>query len=476
MKKIKNKLKDFFIKSDKKIPPKPEPKKKEKETLNFASSLKQILGKTVSVFSEFYSNFGNNRRDSMMVLSIDDLIKKIKEEKVKQPLLARVINNIIKGALKSDYYFSSADGDEIKEEKVKERFEQIMSDSNLESRQFFREILKNLVSYSNAYIVPMRDSSKAGVGELKRLLLLQSNGWRTNKTIGTCYCEEMIFSPQNIHGLETSQKKFNYAKDVWHYTFNKESDEIFGMPLWCSVIPFLRKYNFLLSSSIDSYSDQSIEKTIYAVGVQKNGNIRAVSPKSYDDIMSQLKYYSEDDLICDVPIDVQSIKKTFTSPDKLIQTLELQIIAGLHTSRSQLGESGAGRQDAETQQESTMDIISDFQENLEDCVNKTIIKEICLDLFGSSIGKNSIKLKFEENFDIQERKEKHAAFNFQAGIIDLDEARKNTGKKSRLNEKKTFFNLYQQKEMSGTVENVNSPKNQHTGKTGTQTTKKTKKD
>ena len=53
--------------------------------------------------------------------------------------------------------------------------------------------------------------------------------------------------------------------------------------------------------------------------------------------------------------------------------------------------------------------------------------------------------------------------------------RKMIGKEEKsIDDKKTFFSLYQQKELNGTVSSANNPSNQYTSGTGT--TKKTKKD
>ena len=84
-------------------------------------------------------------------------------------------------------------------------------------------------------------------------------------------------------------------------------------------------------------------------------------------------------------------------------------------------------------------------------------------------------MNFYQDFNVQERIEKHAVFLFQGGVIDLDEARRMCTKQQNINKQKTFHSLYQNSEMDGTVENVNNPKNQHTP-AGTGTTKKTNKD
>ena len=64
---------------------------------------------------------------------------------------------------------------------------------------------------------------------------------------------------------------------------------------------------------------------------------------------------------------------------------------------------------------------------------------------------------------------------FQGGVITIDEVRKLCRKDTAFDKNKMFQNFYGTNEMSGTVENVNNPKNQNIPN-GTGTTKKTKKD
>lgn len=443
----------------------------------------KTLGKTLGVNEGKICrmNYGNReaKRQYYTCECMDEIVTEIKREKTMQPLLGRTINDISKATLKNDYSFTSADENEMRAKQVKDRFEQILFNSSYEPRQFLRGLINNIVSFSNTFILPKRveaknkNSKNSKKNVLERVIIIQNKGWEVSKAIGTSFCEEWKFSTDTTgNGTE---KKYNY-KNVWHYTFNKEDDEIFGMPLWVGVIPDLRKNNHLINSAIDSYTDSSIQKNIYEVGVSKSGKSTHVTQSDYDNIKSELENFIDSDMVTNVPININSSQKTYSSPDKILDNLQFTIVAGLHTSKSQLGESGAGRQDAESQKENTTLIVEDFQENLEDWINKTFIKEICIDLFGSYDINNRVLFKFDKPFDTQERVDKHSTFLFQGGVIDIDEARKKCKLNKKFNIGRTFQKIYQQKEMNGDVEQKNSPKNQHTGTGGTGTTKKTKKD
>jgi hypothetical protein len=438
-------------------------KNKFQSIFNKSFSSEKTLGKNYSMFSNEFSYFYSNRNFSM-TKNMDEVIDKLKASFDAHTMLNRVIQNISQKVISNDFVFTSENINYKKIKQVEERFKTILKNSNYNEKSFFKEHIINLIKYSNSFSIPFRDSN----GKLNQILIVQNKGWHVNKSFGTSFAKEFCFNPD---GLDIS-KIYKNEIDIWHYYFNKESDEIFGMPLWISVIPVLRKHSFLLNTAMDSYNDQSLEKSIYMVGVSKNGTSKPVTPESYKSIRENLSY-PDSDLITDVPINVETLKKSFSSPDKIIDSLENQIVAGLYSSKSQLGLSSSGRQDSETQQENTNSIIEDFKVTLQNFLNNTLIKEICFDLFGNNYGENDIVIKFNEDFNLKERKEKHATYLFQAGMIDLKEARSMCGLVKDIDNNFTFKTLYGESEVDGTVENTNNPANQHGT---THTTKKTKKD
>ena len=430
-----------------------------------ASAVAKFLGKHQVGVGFNYKSFCNNRT-YYLTENMDELIEKLKASFSIEPMLNRVIQNISQKVSNTEYHFISPNSNYRKAELVEKRFKSILRNSYYNDKTFFKEHILNLIKYSNSFSIPYRDPK---TNQLKQVLIVQNKGWHVNESFGTSMAKSFIFDDTRTQ----NKKIYENEVAIWHYKFNKESDEIFGMPLWVSVIPSLNKYSSVLDAAIDSYNDQAIEKTIYQVGVTKNGSSKPILPAQFDQIRSVLSNNPDSDLIVDVPINIERLKKDYTSPDKILDNLELQVIAGLYTAKSQLGGSGAGRQDAETQQQNTDSIIEDFKSSLQNSLNNTIIKEICKDLFGNCEGDNDITLEFDDDFNTRERREKHATYLFQGGVIDLDECRKICKLSRPINLERSFNNIYKKNEMDGTVENSNNPENQF-GKT--QTTKKTKKD
>lgn len=398
---------------------------------------------------------------------MDELIEKLKTSFSVEPMLNRVIQNISQQVSNTNYHFTHKNNDYKKIKMVEERFKDILKNSYYNDKTFFKEHILNLIKYSNSFSIPIRNQKTK---ELERIIIVQNKGWEVKSAFGTTIAKEFIFKPNGSNGNFTV---YQNEKDIWHYKFNKESDEIFGMPLWVSVIPYLNIYSNILKISARSYAEQSNTRTIYSLGVGKNGSKENIKPETFDQLRRVLSAAPNEDLVVDFPILTEKIRNEYNSPEKLINALEMQIIAGLYTSKSQLGSSGAGRQDAETQQENTNSIIKDFKAVLQNSINNTIIREICKDLFGDFNGNNEVTLEFKNDFNESERQEKHATYLFQGGVIGLKECRNMCGLTKPLNKQDTFSYIYGKNQMDGTVENTNNPTNQY----GTnQTTKKTKKD
>lgn len=421
--------------------------------------------KSTYIDKDFLSFNIGDKREKAMCYNMDNVLKKIKDEIFKLPLLARAILNITAKASDKPIKFIGSNPEEVK--KVATEFNLILKRSNYNPNLFLKEAFQNLVKYSNVFIMPIRKNSA-----IDRLKIIQNKGWTVDKKFGNSFCETFILSEDGYDGFGVIYKdrKFKNGVEIFHYTYNKESDEIFAMPIWCSVIPVIQKYNLLMDNALESYADQRITRIIYELGITKSGQVRQIKTDSYNSAKALLEQ-TDDDLIFDIPVNINKVEKEFKSPDKLLEALEIQMYAGLYTSKGQLGSTSSGRQDAETQDENTLLITNSFLKELEFQINKTIVHNICLDLF--KVDKD-IEIKFTDDFNVKERKEKHAVFLFQGGVITIDEARELCSMDEKFDIEKTFQKLYEQEEMNGNVENVNNPKNQHTGGTGT--TKKTKKD
>lgn len=396
---------------------------------------------------------------------MDKVVEKIKEETLKLPLLARAILNITSKTADKNFYFTGNNVKRVNE--VAKEFNKILKNSNYNPNLFLKECFQNLVKYSNVFILPYRNNEK----KLERIRVVQNIGWTVHERIGTSLCTKFIFKTDDFTDY-LKNKEFQNKYNIFHFTYNRENDEIFAMPIWCSVIPTLQKYNFLITNVLQSYADQAITRIIYELGVNKAGQSMRIRPDQHDSAKYLLEH-TDDDLILDFPVNINKAEKEFVSPDKVLETLEHQIYAGLFSSKGQLGSGGSGRQEAETQDENTLLITNSFLKELEFQINKSIIDEICINLYGNT--QDEIELKFSEGFNIEERKEKHAVFLFQGGVITIDEVRKLCRKDTDFDKNKMFQNFYGTNEMSGTVENVNNPKNQNIPN-GTGTTKKTKKD
>ena len=107
------------------------------------------------------------------------------------------------------------------------------------------------------------------------------------------------------------------------------------------------------------------------------------------------------DLIVTSRIKFEILETDYKEPTALLQNFKERIFAGLLMSSSGMGISGAGRQDADTQETKESVIVEDFQDAIEDILNNTIIKELCFEEFDSYDYDNAVTFSFNENFNKQ---------------------------------------------------------------------------
>ena len=227
--------------------------------------------KSTYIDKDFLSFNIGDKREKAMCYNMDNVLKKIKDEIFKLPLLARAILNITAKASDKPIKFIGSNPEEVK--KVATEFNLILKRSNYNPNLFLKEAFQNLVKYSNVFIMPIRKNSA-----IDRLKIIQNKGWTVDKKFGNSFCETFILSEDGYDGFGVIYKdrKFKNGVEIFHYTYNKESDEIFAMPIWCSVIPVIQKYNLLMDNALESYADQRITRIIYELGITKSGQVRQI--------------------------------------------------------------------------------------------------------------------------------------------------------------------------------------------------------
>lgn len=418
-------------------------------TQNLMQSIKKIFKTAFSNNLNLFSNklgFKNN---------IDEIVYIISNAKKTDGYIARASKNFLQKSLKTGFYFDGFD-DEFAL-KIDEKFENLILRSGYTIRGFMRECLKNYIDFSNVYIYKSYKIDKNKNEFLNQLLVMPSVGWSISKVIGTKVIE---WKYENGSSCDTYSNE-----DIIHLTFNKESHEVFGTPFMMPTLEDVQLLREIESRAFEDYFDSTIKKTLVKVG---DKNMPATENQLNDARKSIQDSGDTNDIVISGICDVSVLQPSYVNPDVVLKTSKERVMSGLQSSATQMGISGsAGRQDANTQSSNTSVSVEDFQENLEDALNPTLIRELIVEETGKEVDqKTKVEFKFLQTFDEQERKEKHYTHLFVQGVLDLNETRNSMGRNpTSIDINKTYTKLYNS-EPNGSAENVSNPKNQY-GSTGT---------
>ena len=424
---------------------------KEKTTLaqTLMSSIKKIFKTT---FSSGFGVFGNKLGFKS---NIDEIIYIISNAKKTDGYIARASKNFLQKSLKTGFYFDGFDDNFAL--KINEKFESLILRSGYSVRGFLRECLKNYIDFSNVYIYKSYALDKNKNEYLKQILVMPSIGWTIKKTIGSKVLEWTFDNGSESH-VYTNE-------EIIHITFNKENHEVFGTPFMMPTLEDVQILREVEARAFEDYFDSTIKKTLVRVG-DKN------MPATENQLNEARRAVNDSGDLNDIVISgictVEVLQPSYVNPETVLKASKERVMSGLQSSATQMGVTGsAGRQDADTQNSNTSVSVEDFQENLEDALNPTLIRELIIEETNKEVDcKTKVEFKFLQTFDEQERKEKHYTHLFVSGVLDLNETRNSIGRNPQsIDINKTYTKLYQS-EPNGSAENASNPKNQY-GSTGT---------
>lgn len=359
---------------------------------------KRIFGESYSK-SYFFDNELNNFYNT------------IKQAKKMDGYIARALNQIIQKGLKNGWSFYSNNPKNAKI--IEKKFTELIYDSNMNVRIFLRDVLKNCVSYANAFVLKGY-TQKGQKKVLSSLTVLPSCGWEALQTKGP-FVTEWEFRPSN------GSAKTYTNKDIVHFFANKDTDEIFGTPFVASVLEDAQLLRDLEGVVLEQYFSSSQKRTVFFIGTPTSPGT-PTEIKNLKETLNALDTNS--DLILSSRIKFEILETKYEEPTTLLNNFKERIFAGLLMSSSSMGISGAGRQDADTQSTKELIVVEDFQDAVEDILNNTIIRELCYEAFGEYSFDNSVEFCFNENFDELERVGNYHLNLFNSNAIDHDELRK----------------------------------------------------
>lgn len=390
--------------------------------------------------------------DSKYNENIDDLIDVITKSKEVDGYISRTISNFKQKASKTGFVFVCKDKAKAKE--FEEYVEDILINSGSSIEMFFQEILNNFISFGNVFIHKTIDIT---TGKIIKITVLPSKGW----------------TPQDSYGVQVIKWQFEIGdvvstytnKNITHLHFDKETHHVLGTPIPANALQDAAILRDVETENIQDYYDSLEKKMVFKVGDHK----KPAKQIELDEVAERLNSSSaSEDLVISGHVVPELIQSKYNEKaTDVINNLKTRVLAALRSSATNIGEKGAGRQDADTLDSQEDVVVEDIQSLLENQLNTKLFRELAVDLFGTVNSQNIVKLKFNETFTKKEKREKHAIFKYLSGVTTIQEVREELGEVETFDESKLYNNLFASEgtTLAG-ASNATNPANQ-TGTRGT---------
>ncbi|MGL5022299.1 MULTISPECIES: hypothetical protein [Bacteria] len=415
---------------------------------NFIQKFKEEVTSAVS-FKKIYKKSAEPQQmdDSKYNENIDELVDIITKSKEVDGYISRTISNFKQKASKTGFKFISRD--KSKAEQFEEYLEDILIVSGSSIEMFFQELLNNYISFGNVFIHKTIDIT---TGKIAKITILPSKGWTPLDSYGVNVIKWQ-FEVGDVSTVYTN-------KNITHLSFDKETHHVLGTPIPANALQDAAILRDVETENIQDYYDSLEKKMIFKVGDHK----KPAKQIELDEVADKLNSSSvNEDLVISGHVVPELIQSKYN--DKavdVISNLKTRVLAALRSNSTNIGEKGAGRQDADTLDNQEDVVVEDIQSLLENQLNTKLFRELAVDLFGVVNSQNIVKLKFNETFTKKERREKHAIFKFLSGVTTLGEVREELGESETVDESKLYNNLFatQGNTLEG-ASNATNPSNQH---------------
>jgi len=336
--------------------------------------------------------------------------------------------------LKEGYKISSRD--EEATNYIRRRLREMANVSGMTFDMLLRSVLQNLVSYSNAFMVKVRDkrfSSGTPIGGNYRSALNPIAAYfpmdPTSMLIKRTEYGKILKYQQKVTG-NPKTPEFR-AEDVVHVYYDRKEGFAFGTPYIIPVLDDIRSLRRMEENIEMLISQHLFPLHQYIVGTEDN------PAELYDDGTTEIDIVK--DQIEDMPTEgsivtperheIRSLGAQGKALDasKYLDYFESRVLAGLGISEVALGRGdSANRSTATVIDKMLTDRCKDFQDVAETFVNEFMIKELLFE-GGFQLDEkedNFVKLKFNEiDIDSMLQVENHSVFKYEHDAITETELR-----------------------------------------------------
>ena len=323
---------------------------------------------------------------------------------------------------------------------VKTRLAQIAQATGIPTNTLFRNIGRNVVTKSNAFLVKVRDTNKSG-GKVRRVPG-QAGSLKPVAGYFPLPAETMKFKLENnrVTGWKQQMPDGEYkeyaVKDIVHIFHDRKDGFIFGTPTITPVIDDIRALR-----KIEENIELLVYQHLFPLFQYKVGTENAPAgytergEREIDVVKREIMYMpTEGGIVTPERHEITAIGSEGRAlrAEGYLDHFKKRVFSGLGVSAVDMGEGEtANRATADNMSRNLVDGVKDLQQVVEDAVNILIINELLLEsTFGEDVlsEDNVVTIKFKEiDVDAQIKKEAHIADQFNKDLIEHSEARRRMG-------------------------------------------------
>lgn len=322
----------------------------------------------------------------------------------------------------------------------------------------FQEIARDLVEYSNAFLIKSRvDASQLGGIQAQGVLdTLPVGGYfHVDPTTITIKRDKNGTIKQYQQESGNNKKTFKPA-DVVHFFVDREGGDAFGTPRLSSALEDVKLLRKIEGNVLDLIYRFAIPIYQMKVGLPQTGMM--ATDKEISDAQKEIEKMASDGII------VTNERTEFNSVGAEGQALdatgylsyfENRVFSALNLSQAMMGRGGA-KQDADSMEEQVHDLVKFYQRIFEVFVESGIFNELLLEGGYNPIVNEQDIVKFQFNeisLDTKVKMESHAMNQFQGAAITFEEMRQQLGMDTdSVDESRLYPNMIQQKNALELVE------------------------
>lgn len=356
--------------------------------------------------------------------------------------LRRTINIFKEQVLKNGFETNSKTDKIVRH--VRRRLTEIQRLTGVTFYDVITQVIEQLVTYGNAYLIKVRSGVKSNFGRNYRLY-----GKNMNPIVGLFLADattiEIGLNPQSrvvqYKQVIRGQELFWDERDVIHFTYNKIPGTVAGMSPMVSILDDIRALR-KLEEEIEILGFQyAVPLYLYKVG---NKDIPP-APGEIEDTSNRINNMPSYGMLV-VPghhdVEVPSNNTTPVDIMEFVTHFKLRVFAGLGVSPVAMGEvASSNRNTSEVLDLMMQSQTKSYQAIIKNKIEMELFRELLLDGGFNGIDQ-LVELKFPEiDIENQIKIENNVIQKWQNNVIDRDEARLEMDYDKKLNPENTYLEL-----------------------------------